>query len=273
MAWETLAVSYPAPHVIHVELNRPKKLNAMNAVFWREFKNLFTLIASETECRAVVLSGRGKFFTAGLDIKDPANVNFGGGAKEIGRKAFNARNHVLKLQEAFNAIERCPQPVIAACHSGVIGGGIDMVLACDIRWCSEDVYFCVKEVDIGLCADLGTLQRLPKVVGNEGLVRELAYTARKMRAEEASRLGLVSRVCKDRETLLTEALACAALIASKSPLAVAGTKRNLLFARDHTVQDGLEYVATWNAAMLQSSDVMSAIMASMKKQKPIFSSL
>lgn len=273
MAWETLCVSSPSPHVVHVELNRPKKLNAMNAAFWREFKEVFTLLATDEDCRAVVLSGRGKLFTAGLDITDPGNMAFGGGRKGVGRKALHARSHVMKLQDAFTAMERCPQPVLAACHSGVIGGGIDLVLACDMRWCSEDVWFQIKEVDIGLCADVGTLQRLPKVVGNESLVRELSYTARKLRAPEALRLGLVSRVCKDRETMVTEAIECATLIASKSPLAIAGTKRNLLFARDHTVRDGLEYVATWNASMLQSGDVMTAIMANMKKQKAIFSSL
>jgi delta(3,5)-delta(2,4)-dienoyl-CoA isomerase len=137
----------------------------------------------------------------------------------------------------------------------------------------QDAFFQIKEVDIGLAADVGTLQRLPKIVGNDSLVRELSYTARRMMADEALQMGLVSKVCPDKEALLAAALEVAKTIAEKSPIAVQGTKINLIYSRDHSVASGLHYMQTWNAAMLQSDDLMKAAVASMTKEKPLFAKL
>lgn len=272
-SWKTLAVSSPATGVVHVELNRPKKLNAMNGTFWTEIRECFIQLASDPDCRAIVLSARGRIFTAGLDIKDGSQSILSKGAKDIGRKALAIRKSIFRAQEAFSIIEKCPQPVIAAVHSGCVGGGVDLIAACDIRYCSEDSWYTIKEVDVGLAADVGTLQRLPKIVGNDSLVRELAFTARRFDSQEALRFGLVSRVLADKQELLNAAIATATLIATKSPIAIYGTKVNLNYSRDHSVKDGLDYMATWNMSMLQSKDFYTAIVAGMQKKKPTFAKL
>ncbi|KAK7103779.1 delta(3,5)-Delta(2,4)-dienoyl-CoA isomerase, mitochondrial-like [Littorina saxatilis] len=276
MDFKTLKVTRPRDFVVQVELNRPEKRNAMNTDFWREMRECFSQLAEDTDCRAVVLSGAGKIFTSGLDLTDNKDVKFEefmSPDKDFARKAFQIRQAVIRLQESFNVIERCPKPVIAAVHSACVGGGIDMICACDIRYCSSDAWFSIKEVDIGLAADLGTLQRFPKVIGNDSLARELAYTARKMYADEAKDVGFVSRVFPDREKLIEGAIELASVIASKSPVAVQGTKVSLVYSRDHTVGEGLDQVMTWNQGMLQSEDVMKAVFGSMKKETPVFSKL
>ena len=269
--YETLQVLDLGDHVLQVVINRPEKRNAMNAAFWRECRECFTQIAADGECRAVVVSGNGKMFTAGIDIFGMDLGNAGGG-KDVGRKAFHLRDTVLMLQDAFSAIERCPQPVLAAVHGACIGGGIDMISACDMRYCSEECWFSIKEVDIGLAADVGTLQRLPKILGNEGIVKELAYTARRFEAAEAHKMGLITRVYT-KDALIPETVKLAKFIASKSPLAVTGTKVNLNYARDHTVTEGLAHVALWNAAMVQSGDVPKAAQASFQKKNAVFAKL
>ncbi|XP_042747993.1 delta(3,5)-Delta(2,4)-dienoyl-CoA isomerase, mitochondrial [Lagopus leucura] len=181
----------------------------------------------------------------------------------------------------FPAAPQCPKPVIAAVHGACIGGGVDLVCACDIRYCSQDAWFQVKtsphvptlspvpqEVDIGLAADVGTLQRLPKIVGSQSLVNELAFTARKMMAPEAQSCGLVSRVFPDKAALLQGALDLAASIAARSPVAVQGTKVNLLYSRDHPVPDSLRFMAVWNMSMLQTDDVLKSVQAVMEKKGP-----
>jgi enoyl-CoA hydratase len=159
--------------------------------------------------------------------------------------------------------------VLAAIHNGCIGGGVDLVCCADMRYASADAYFCIKEIDIGMVADVGTLQRLPKLIG-EGLARELAYTGRKLDAEEARQIGYVNRVFADRDALLAGVMEIAAEIASKSPLSIRGTKEMINYTRDHSVADSLNFIATWNAGMLLSNDIQAAIMASMAKQKAEF---
>eukprot|EP01059_Diplonema_ambulator_P033507 TRINITY_DN703_c0_g1_i12.p1 TRINITY_DN703_c0_g1~~TRINITY_DN703_c0_g1_i12.p1 ORF type:complete len:272 (+),score=100.83 TRINITY_DN703_c0_g1_i12:44-859(+) len=267
--YETLDVKVEGG-VAHVMLNRPKKLNAMNQAFWREYRECFTKISTDYDIRAVVVSGNGRIFTAGLDLMDMATVT--GGKKDVGRKAFNLYHHIQELQGSFTAMERCPQPVIVATHGACIGGGIDLMAAADIRYSSPECWFSIKEVDVGLCADVGTLNRLPKIVGNEGLVKELAYTARKFTSAEAKELGLVTRIIP-KDDLLKESLALAATIASKSPIAIAGTKHNINFSRDHTVEESLKQVALWNSAMLQTQDVTKAAQASLQKKTATFAKL
>jgi len=271
--FESLKVTQQQEFVTHVEINRPEKRNAMNKAFWREMVECFNALAEDQDCRAIVISGAGKVFTSGLDLMDCADLFNSDPDLDSARKAAHLRKFIPKFQETFTSIEKCPKPVIAAVHSACVGGGIDLITACDIRYCTQDARFIIKEVDIGLAADVGTLQRLPKIVGNDSLVRELAYTAREMQADEAKEVGLVSRVFQDKESMMTQSFGIAALIASKSPVAVQGTKVSLVYSRDHSVREGLDHVANWNQCMLQSDDVMKAAMASMSKEKATFSKL
>ncbi|KAK7070157.1 putative enoyl CoA hydratase [Halocaridina rubra] len=267
-SFETIKVTSPLENVYLVELNRPDKLNSMNTTMWREVGVCFNKLAEDGDCRAVVLSGSGRLFTAGLDLSDFGDiVGVVMGDDDIARKARKLKAVIEEFQDSFSAIEKCPKPVIAAVHNACVGGGVDLICSTDIRYCSSDAWFQVKEVDIGLAADVGTLQRLPKIISNESLVRELAFSARKMFSSEAEKCGLVSRVFDNKESLLTGALEMASTIASKSPVAVQNTKTSLVYARDHTVQEGLDYMKILNMSMLQSEDLRIAAMTQMSKSK------
>uniref|UniRef100_A0A8C7W8D0 Delta(3,5)-Delta(2,4)-dienoyl-CoA isomerase, mitochondrial n=1 Tax=Oncorhynchus mykiss TaxID=8022 RepID=A0A8C7W8D0_ONCMY len=261
-------ICQPATAVTHIELHRPEKRNAMNKAFWREMVECFTQIAEDPDCRVVVVSGAGEVFTAGIDLMDMASEVLQPEVDDMARTSWNMRRIIAKYQETFSVIERCPKPVVVAVQGACVGGGVDLITACDIRLCTQDAWFQVKEVDIGLAADVGTLQRLPKVIGSRSLVNELALTARKMYADEAKESGLVSRVFPDKEAMLAGALEMAGEIAGRSPVAVQGTKVNLIYSRDHSVAEGLNYMATWNMSMLQTDDVMKSAAASMEKKSP-----
>jgi len=290
--FETLAVTQPCDNVLQVTLNRPERLNAMNKTLWLEMSACFDAIAEDEDCRCVVVAAEGRVFTAGLDLGDVTLIqDLSGGVAagaddeleddddensdrpDVSRKAFHIHKLVLKFQDSFTSIERCSKPVIAAIHGACIGGGVDLVSACDVRYCTQDAFFQIKEVDVGLAADVGTLQRVPRIVGGDSLVRELCYTARKMFADEAHQCGLVSRVVENRDEVLKAALTTAQLIAEKSPVAVQGTKHNLVYARDHSVPESLRYMAAWNSAMLQSEDLMKSAVAAISKEKPNFKKL
>ena len=255
-------------HIAHVQINRPEKINAMNAAFWREIVEIFQWIDDTDQARVVVLSGAGKHFSSGIDLMMLASLASELG-KDVGRNARLLRRKILEMQASFNAVDNCRKPVLAAIQGYCIGGAIDLVAACDMRYAAADAQFSIKEVDMGMAADVGTLQRLPRIIG-DGLLRELAYTGRTIGAEEAQRIGLVNRTYDDHAALLDGVFAIAAEIAGKSPIAVAGTKEMLSYMRDHRIDDGLEYIATWNAAMLQSEDLRLAMAAHMTKQKPEF---
>ncbi|XP_077493663.1 delta(3,5)-Delta(2,4)-dienoyl-CoA isomerase, mitochondrial-like isoform X1 [Amblyomma americanum] len=278
-SFETLLVSQPAEHVFQIELNRPDKLNAMNVAFWMELPKCMQQLHEDRNCRVVVVSGAGRMFTAGLDLASMASTftadSPDGEELDVARKARRMHALITSYQQTFTSLEKCNKPVIAAVHNGCIGGGVDMVTACDIRYCTNDAYFQVKEVDLGLAADVGTLQRLPRVIGNASLVNELVFTARKMEAAEALQAGLVSRVFPDKGQMMAAALDVAKQIASKSPVAVQGSKVHLVYSRDHGVEEGLNYMAAWNMCMLQSEDLMKSAMAMMAKEKepPKFSNL
>lgn len=265
--YESLQVTAVQEHVLHVEINRPEKRNAMNKAFWREMVECFNKIARDADCRAVVISGRGTMFSAGIDLTDLAPDLFQSSEKDVARNSWHLRYLISSYQETFNVIEKCPKPVIAAIHGGCIGAGVDLITACDIRYCAQNAYFQVKEVDMGLAADVGTLQRLPRVIGNQSLVNELAFTARKMLADEALSSGLVSRMFPDKEAMFDAALTLAAEISTKSPVAVQGTKVNLLYSRDHSVADSLNYMASWNMSMLQTQDIMQSFSSLMEKKE------
>ncbi len=257
--------------IAHVTLNRPRVRNAMNTDFWREIKTAFETIDRDPKARVAVISSTGPHFTAGLDLSSFGSILAPSDGDE-GRRRHALRRLILDLQGCFSAIEACRVPVLAAVQGGCIGGGVDMVSACDMRYCSEDAYFVIKEIDIGMTADVGTLQRLPHLIP-EGLVRELAYTGRNMAAPEAQASGLVNAVFADHETLNAAVLEIAASIAAKSPLAVAGTKEMLNYTRDHSVADGLNHIATWNAGMLVTEDLMEAMAANKAKRAPVFKDL
>ncbi|AZC24500.1 MULTISPECIES: crotonase/enoyl-CoA hydratase family protein [Pseudomonas] len=257
-----------ADNIAHVQINRPEKINAMNAAFWTEIVDIFRWIDDTDAVRVVVLSGAGKHFSSGIDLMLLAGVANELG-KDVGRNARLLRRKILELQSSFNAVDNCRKPVLAAIQGYCLGGAIDLISACDMRYAAADAQFSIKEIDIGMAADVGTLQRLPRIIG-DGMLRELAYTGRTFGAEEALDIGLVNRTFADASGLLDGVMEIAREIAAKSPIAVAGTKEMLSYMRDHRIDDGLEYVATWNAAMLQSNDLRVAIAAHMSKQKPEF---
>jgi len=254
--------------IAHVVIDRPDKINAMNSAFWTEIQEIFRWADETDDVRVVVLSGAGKHFSSGIDLKMLAQVSAELG-KDVGRNAQTLRRKILQLQASFNAVDHCSKPVLAAIQGYCLGAAVDLISACDMRYCSADVQFAIKEIDMGMAADVGTLQRLPRLIG-EGMLRELAYTGRVAGAVEAKEIGLVNRVFETHDTLLSGVMDIARNIAAKSPVAVRGTKEMIRYMRDHRVDDGLEYVATWNAAMLQSADLGVALMAHMSKQNPEF---
>ena len=266
---ETVRLSL-ADKVATVTLNRPDKANAMNWQMWQDIRSAMQWADRTPEVRAVVLQGEGKHFTSGIDLTMMMGLQGQIQDDCDGRMREKLRALILELQDTLTSLERCRKPVLAAIHTGCVGGGVDLVSCADMRYCSADAYFTIKEIDIGMVADVGTLQRLPKLIGSQGLVRELAYTGRKVDAEEALRIGLVNRVFATRDDLYTGVREIALQIAAKSPLSIRGTKEILNHTRDHSVADGLQYMASWNAAMLMSKDLMTAMMASMAKQTPEF---
>lgn len=266
---ETIRLSL-ADKVATVTLNRPDKANAMNWQMWQDIRSAMQWADRTPEVRAVVLQGEGKHFTSGIDLTMMMGLQGQIQDDCDGRMREKLRALILELQDTLSSLERCRKPVLAAIHAGCVGGGVDLVSCADMRYCSADAYFTIKEIDIGMVADVGTLQRLPKLIGSQGLVRELAYTGRKVDAEEALRIGLVNRVFATREDLHAGVREIALQIAAKSPLSIRGTKEILNHTRDHSVADGLQYMASWNAAMLMSKDLMTAMMASMAKQTPEF---
>lgn len=264
------AVTRDGPIAV-LSMNRPDKANGMTPDFWADLPRIMDELGGDPTVRVAIIRGEGKHFTGGMDLAAFANL----GAlfkEEPGRAAYAMRDLILKLQDAFNAVERARFPVIAAVHGACIGAGIDLITACDLRIAAESAYFSIEEIHIGMAADVGTLQRLPKLIA-PAVAAELAYTGRRFDAGEARAIGLVSQVLPDREPLDSAALDLAKSIAAKSPLAIAGIKRNLAYARDHSVADGLDYVATWNAGMLRPQELMSAIQAKMAKAEASFADL
>jgi len=268
-SYNNLNITQPAEHVYSLEMNRPAKMNALNKELWEELGDFFTRAGTDETCRVVVVSGAGRMFCAGIDLSylmEMAGVVTTD--EDVARKSRKLYNYIQRMQSLFTVMETCPKPVIGAVHAGCIGGAVDLVTAMDVRLCTSDAYFQVKEVDLGLAADIGTLQRLPKVIGSQSLVSELCLTARRMAADEAGRVGLVSAVYDGKESMMSAAMAMATTIASKSPVAVQGTKQSLVYSREHTTQEGLDHIAKYNMTMLQSEDVMRAVMASMDKDGP-----
>jgi len=265
MPWKSLEVAQFGA-VVHVKLNRPARSNALDETLWCELREVMRWSDGNAEVRAVVLSGNGKHFCAGLDLSMLNGLSARLADTCEARKRENLRDLIVELQTTVNSLERCRKPVIAAVHGACVGAGLDIALAADFRYASTNARFSVREVDMAMVADVGTLQRLPRVVG-EGIAREWALTGCEVDAESARAAGLVNRVLDERE-LIDMALTTAGLIAQKSPLAVRGTKQVLNYSRDHSVCDGLEFVANWNAANLISEDLEKAVLAGVNGQAP-----
>lgn len=274
--FKTLQLSIPRPFVVHVELNRPDRLNAFDNRMWLELAECFGYLHNDPDCRAIVLSGgSAKHFTAGIDLLDMMQLGQKlGEIDDVGRKARLFEGLIKQCQEGISSLERCYKPVIAAIHAACVGAGVDLITAADIRYCTRDAWFQVKEVDIGMAADVGTLQRLPKVIGSQSLARELCFTARKFKSDEAQSCGLISNVFESREEMIKKAIDLAAIIASKSPIAVQGTKKNMVYSMDHTNQEGLDHIREMNMVNLQSEDFFNAVMAAQSKDdKTVFAKL
>ncbi|KAI1308363.1 enoyl CoA hydratase-like protein, partial [Xylaria venustula] len=242
ISFKHFLISSPAEYVAHVETNRPEKLNAFFEDMWLELGQIFGKLSHDPNVRAVIFSAVGeRAFTSGLDVHAASQGNSilsQDGASDGSRFATRIRRHIYEFQDSVGAIEKCEKPVIVVMHGISIGLAIDLACCADIRLCSKDTRFSVKEVDIGMAADIGTLSRLPKVIGNHSWVKEVCLSARFFDADEALAVGFVSRVLENKAEAIEAATKMAALMASKSPVAVQGTKDILNYSRDHTVEEG-----------------------------------
>jgi enoyl-CoA hydratase len=256
--------------VATVRLERPEAANALDRTLWRELRDTFTALDADPGVRVVVLAGAGKHFCAGIDLSMLAEIQgMAPDGADPGRAREALRRLILDLQDVLTTVERCRVPVLAAIQGVCVGAGLDLAVACDLRYATPRTKFSLKEVDMGLAADVGVLQRLPRIVG-EGRAREMAYTCRDVRGPEAETMGLVNACVEadDPEALVAHVQEIARGLAAKSPLAMRGTKHAITYARDHSVADGLDQIATWNASALISNDLTEAVTAFSQGRAP-----
>ncbi|WP_375283369.1 enoyl-CoA hydratase-related protein [Marinicauda pacifica] len=267
--YTSFALSEDGP-IARITLNRPDKRNTMIPAFWRELPEAVLSLSDAGKTRVLILEAQGPVFTAGMDVSVFTDPNALKSDTASMREAFMTA--ALTLQDAFTAFERARFPVIAAMQGPCVGGGVDMIAACDLRYATTDAWMRIEETNIGMFADVGTLQRLPDLIP-PGIARELAYTGENLTPERAERLGLLNGVFED-ETALREGVdAVARTIASKPPLTISGTKRSFLYARDHTVADSLEHAMTLQASLWNSADIMEAFAARSEKRAGAFEDL
>lgn len=267
--WQCFDVSTDAG-VAHVRMNHPERHNSMVAAFWSELPRLVRALDEAGGTRVMVLSSVGKHFTAGMDLGVFASAGTLGTANVTAREQF--RQQLKKLQESFNALANARFPVIAAIQGACIGGGVDLTTACCLRYCSRDAYFSIHEINIGMMADVGTLNRMPKLIP-EAVMRELAYTGDRLGAERAERLGFVNGLFDDHATLLAGALAVAHKIASKAPVAIAATKEMIDYTRDHSVADSFAYLNALQPGVFDPEDIARAVTAQKSGQPAAFADL
>ena len=250
-------------HIAHLKLNRPQAMNTMGPTFWRELEHVLQQIQRQGSARALVLSSSGKHFTAGMALDTFSSaISFDETTAE-GRALIHEQ--LLGIQATFSLLESLRIPAIAAIHGGCIGGGVDLVTACCVRYASADAFFCIQEINIGMVADVGTLQRLPKLIPL-AVVKEYAYTGRRMSAQRAREVGLVNEVFDTHEAAVQAALQCAREIASKPPVAIWGTKQAIHYARDHSVEDSLRQMGWLQGTAWSTRHVHEAI-AAMKDKR------
>ena len=259
-----------ANHVAHLVLNKPDAMNTMHPTFWRELDAVLTQVNSEGTARALVISSTGKHFSAGMALETFA------GAIQMDDQSPEGRAAIFDMlgdmQATFTKLETLRIPVIAAIQGGCIGGAVDMVTACCIRYATPQTFFCIQEINIGMVADVGTLQRLPKLIPL-AVVKELAYTGRRLDAQRALQYGLVNAIFDTEEAMLTAALQCAAEIAAKPPVAIWGTKQAINYARDHTVDDALKQMGWLQGAIWSNRHVMESVTAMKSKRTGVFPAL
>lgn len=260
-------------NIAHIVLSRPDAFNSMPRAFWNELPAIVHDINDHARARVIVLSSTGKHFTSGMDLSVFTDgESLSGASADPYARAEAFRHFVLTLQETFSCLEDARMPVLVAVQGGCIGAGVDMISACDIRYATEDAFFQIQEINIGMTADVGTFPRLCKLIP-EGWVRELAYAGRRLPAAKAKEIGLVNEVFPTHEAMLAHVMELAAEIAQKSPVAVAGSKRMINYARDHSTADALDYIATWQAGMFAPPHMMEAFGAKAQKRAPNFPDL
>ena len=257
--------------IAEIRLNRPTAINAMNTDFWRELPAIINTLDNLGSVRVVILSASGKHFTAGMDLQVFEGMTTEDNI-EPARAAEKQRRWIMALQDVFSALEESRMPVISAIQGACIGGGVDMICATDIRLCTSNAFFNIKETELGITADIGTLQRILHVMPS-GIARELAYTSRNFAADEALKCGFVNNVYDSQEVMLNAAHQLARSIAKHSPMAVNGVKEMLNYSRDHSVADSLNHMATWQGGMLQNQDILEAMTAPKEKRVPSFDDL
>lgn len=255
-----------AEGIAHIQLNRPDKFNTMIPEFWGELPKIVNEISDNASARVIVISSTGKHFSAGMDLSvfapDP-NAKPDRRTQAMAKESF--RHTVKKLQDTFSCLDEARMPVLMAIQGGCIGGAVDFSTAVDMRYCSSDAFFCIQEINIGMTADVGTFPRLCHLMP-QGMLRELAYTGRRLPAMRAKEIGLVNEVYDSHEELIVAVMATAKEIASKSPIAVTGSKVMINYARDHSIQDGLDYIATWQTGMFEPLEMQEAFAAKMEKR-------
>lgn len=261
-------------HVAHVQLSRPEKRNSMVPAFWHELPQLIQELDSSGDVRAIVLSSTGPHFSSGMDLSVFSDSTDMTPIQSVsqGVRAAMFYDVAQRLQRSFTSLENARVPVLAAIQGGCIGAALDLTTACDIRYATRDAFFTIFETNLAMTADVGTFPRICKLMP-EGIVRELAYTGRKMYAKEAYTYGLVNEVFDTQEQLLEHVLATAATIAEKAPLAVYGCKKMITHARDHSVADTLDYVALWNAGFFQKQEIAEAMKAQAEQREGVFDAL
>ena len=266
--YETLKISLK-DGVARIDLNRPEKSNSLDRALWKELGDAFNALDTDPSVRVAVLGGSGKHFSTGIDLGLLLQIQQELQGLPDGSKQEMLKHQIVMLQDSVNAIEKCRKPVIAAIDGFCLGAGVDIVTACDIRYATVSARFSVKEVDLAIVADVGSLQRLPSIVG-EGIARELAFTGRMFKGNEALSMGLVNQVFPNTDELEAGVSALAAELSQKSPLTLRGIKETMNYSRDHSVAEGLNYVALRNAAMLLSKDLVEAVTAFYEKRTPSY---
>lgn len=256
-------------HIAEVKLNRPEKANSIVSQGFYDLKRVFDELDTNDDVRVIILSGNGKHFCAGIDVDVLLGLNKLVAENCEGRKREKIRQLVLELQAPINALEDCRKPVLAAIHGVCIGAGLHLVAAADMRYCVQNTQFSIKEIDLGIVADLGVLQRLPKLI-SPGMVNEMAFTGRMVDGLEAKKIGLVNQSFESYDSMYEYVRSIAQTIAKKSPLSIRGTKEVVKYAREHNTRDSLQQIAIWNAAMLLSEDFYLAGKAAFSGTDPEF---
>ena len=270
MTYECFDVSIDN-HIAHIVMSRPEKRNAMNEAFWSELPKIIRDIDDNARARCIVISSAGPVFSAGIDLAMFAGIG-GDGNKNKPEYGANFYQNVLRLQDSFTAIEQCRIPVLVAIQGGCFGGGVDLITACDMRYGTADSFITIYEINVGMTADVGTFPRILNHMP-EGIVRELAYTGRKMHAQECKSRGLYNEVYADHAAMMEAVMTIAAEIATKPPLAVYGCKRAITYGRDHSTADALDNIAVWNMSMLLPTEMMEAMQAGAQKRPANYADL